>query len=233
MSSLAAGVGVLDKRRDSSVLLLLSWILANIVGGAMGVAAAHVISDKTYRGIVIWAGIGVPQALVLGMYLKNYLPRTQAVRVALQWIGICALGGLAAVFTFQLTTLLLFDTGEEKPLTEALWAGTALIGVAGAVAGAVLATAQYFVLRGFVLCAYWWVIANAIAWAVSLVAGAGLLERYVFPIIYPYRLFYWSTVFGAVYADGPPAERILSISVVMAVQGLITGLVLIRLLHEL
>jgi hypothetical protein len=137
---------------------------------------------------------------------------------------------VAGVFVFWVASLLLFDSGEEKPLTEAFWAGTWVVGLAAAAAGAVLGMTQYSVLRRSVPNARLWGIVNAAAWAFSLTAGAGLFDYYVLHALFPGRLFYWGAVFSAVYGYGPAPERILSVVLVVMLQAVITGSVLVRLL---
>ena len=138
----------------------LQWVAATIVGWAIGFFVCEAIKpflfDITHLGgdgLVIGAGVGIAQGLVL---------RRQTGRFG-SWVLLSSLG-----------------FGIGKLAGETIAQGmTAALGhlVTGAVIGVAVGIAQWLILRRHVARAEWWVLANVAAWAVgwsviSLVEGA-------------------------------------------------------------
>jgi hypothetical protein len=137
-------------RTRSERTLGIQWVVATIVGWAIGFFVCEAIKPFLYDithlggdGLVIGAGIGIAQGLVLR---KQLAPMGW-------WVLVSVLG-----------------FGLGKFLGEALAQGMPAVvgsGLTGAVIGASVGVAQWLVLRGKVTGAAWWLAANVAGWAIG------------------------------------------------------------------
>jgi hypothetical protein len=140
-------------------IVLIAGALINSLGwGSSAIAIFH--SVGLLEGIVL----GVAQWLVLHRYVKHINT----------WILVTAIAAMIAwLVGLQISTLMIFSTNLDTTLTSAMKTQTLLKGVflLGAWVGGVLGFAQWFVLKSHIRRAVWWIVANALAWALGLVVA--------------------------------------------------------------
>jgi len=212
------------------------WVLANAAGelvglgltGALGAAAALTIEavfgsvavivsallmvlGGTFEGAVV----GVAQWLVLRQALTRLSRRS--------WVAATAIGALIAwilgVLPSTIIELATNGVGGEGDPAESVaepdaWLIYLMAMLVGAIAGPILASAQWHVLRRHVRGAGWWIPANAAAWALGM------------PLVFLGIELMSDVGFG-------PAGLVLMVTIVAvagAVVGAVHGSVLVRLL---
>lgn len=164
----------------------LWWVLAYTAGEIIGFGLGGSIAAGAMQGadqvagalavlLMIGAGIvaGAVEGSVVGyaqwLVLRRILPKI----TWQQWVGATAAGAVVAwIIGMSLGAFSAsLNVGEVSDV--AVMASAALLGLA---LGALLGTAQWLVLRRYVLGAGWWIYANALAWLLGMViafAGAG------------------------------------------------------------
>jgi hypothetical protein len=165
------------------------WVAANmaaetvglVVTAAVAVAVAHL--GDSGRGVLVAAAAmalvaaGAFEGGVVGYAQWRVLRRPLPALSARSWIVVTVLGAVVAWSAGLVPSTLMSMSdqgGGEPPLGLALQ--LLLAAAMGLVLGPVLGVPQWWVLRGFVDRAGWWVAANAVAWAagmpvIFLVAG--------------------------------------------------------------
>jgi hypothetical protein len=228
-------VTVSRARRAPGPLAWLPWVVANTASGALGGAAIDALG---LIGVVLFGIIGgVAQWLVLRRYLH----------VTLRWAAATAVGNVLAwavipiyvnLGTFVFLLVLLAGSALQNagirvnvsfPSSFWLIAYYAIPpALGGAVSGAIVGQSQALVLRRQIEPATQWVRASAAGGAVAGgVAGQDLFVRAIS------RTF--PTLPGlAASAEGWPiyASGIASGAVFGLAYGVITGIALVRLLHQ-
>lgn len=221
--------------------ILFRWVLANFLGGVVGYLAGLLFALVVGGFSLLFGGvIGAVIGLAQWQVLRDYMEEMRAV----SWISFSALGfGLSVPALSYLGYGIAFATGLETggdPVqgwinlassrgpngpVEAMLAlvgrfPSALIGAAivGALAGAVIGTAQLVVLRRHSQWAYWWVPATAIAGLVGTIAAL-----YVSIGVYN-GLYDENALFIVSIALSPAGISILG--------SVVTGLVLARLVER-
>lgn len=212
--------------------LWLRWIAANAAGEMIGLGAtaaivvvsilftqtAGILMVPVAAGVAVAAGaiiegtvVGAAQWLVLRRPLPHMRWRS--------WVLATAAGALAAWTLGMIPSTLAnlgADSGAAPPPEMGSATAFALAALMGLVLGPVLGFPQWLVLRRYVHRAFWWVPANAAAWAPAMVvifAGAGSVPA------------------GGV-GPGLVLALLLTLAAAGAVVGAIHGLALIWLLQQ-
>jgi hypothetical protein len=172
--------------RRSSVSVWRSWVLANVVGeiigfgAAAGAGAAVALALDRVQGVYAFA-IGSLGVVLLGVIEGSAVGQAQwlVLRSVLSgaitqraWL-IATLAG--AILAWGAGMAAGTAVGETSGLRDnAIVTAVGAIGI-GVVAGALLSTAQWLVLRRVVASAGWWIPTHAAAWAIGmLVAFTGM-----------------------------------------------------------
>lgn len=158
------------------------WILANAVGEGIGLGLTLIMgfvlfagAEKTLgpvavAGLAILAGTGI-EGMVVGTaqwsVLRHPLPKLSWHT----WALVTALGAFVA-WTLGMIPSTFFLTQADSGATSSVQMDTFVIyGLAalmGFVLGPVLGIPQWVALRRYVRKASWWVLANAVAWALGM-----------------------------------------------------------------
>jgi hypothetical protein len=166
----------------------LRWVLACLVGEAMGIAVAaggFWASDVVYpepRGaaarvagwlVVVTAGAieGAALGTATWWVLRDRIPALPAVRWIGAMIAVAAAGWAVGMLPSTVNTSAVDGAGPPW------WLGLLVIAVGGAAGGAVVGAAQAWALRGFASGLGRWVVLNTVAWPLALLeifAVAGL-----------------------------------------------------------
>ncbi len=187
---------------ENDLLFWLRWVIANTLGEAVGLSTVLLVGFAVLGpylaklpgawpavlGLVAGVLLGIFEGVVVGG-LQGAVLRRRLPRVALRtWVWATVIGAVVAWGLGMLPSTLMgavADSGQaaaEPPdsLIYLLAAGM------GAVAGVILALAQWVVLRRRVRRAGWWLPANSLAWLFGmplvflgmglLPAGASLLQ---------------------------------------------------------
>ena len=158
----------------------LRWMLANALGEAIGVSAPLLIGfgilepqmsglTGTWSAVlVLVAGVllGVSEGTVVGA-AQGAVLRLRLPRLALRtWIIATVIGAMVAWGLGMLpSTLMSADTGGQAATEMPQWLTFVMAAGMGAVAGTILALAQWVALRAQVHRArLLWLLANALAW---------------------------------------------------------------------
>lgn len=157
---LATGVGHFAGLAVGAIVALAAfWAVLSRGGEFADIIDIAMVVRVVMRGVSVLAGLvggaalGFAQWLVLRRYIQDVARR--------QWVLATAVGGFLELAILIAGSLLAGDSG--------LW--WTLI-VAG---GALLGSIQWAVLRRYLQKAGWWVLANAVAWKVFMVAGLTLV----------------------------------------------------------
>jgi hypothetical protein len=138
----------------------LKWFLACLAGFVVGIPLfiglsllfgdqpSSVVMENAVNGVIHGAEFGIAQWLIL---------RRQVPKVG--WWVAASIVGFAIGFPLA------------KTLFGALSTGLLVAGSAGAVVGAIVGIPQWWVLRGRVTGAGWWVLASVVAWMLSAILG--------------------------------------------------------------
>jgi hypothetical protein len=207
------------------------WTLANALSEAVGLGATLLIGILVFSqfeprvgpvaaallGVVLAACVegsvvGTAQWLVLRAPLAGLRWRHWAIATAIGAAIAWALGMTPSV-VMALAGPSSDEMGIQEPDALTMYALAAGLGL---VAGPVLAAAQWWVLRGYLPRAGWWIPANACAWAVGMV------------------IVFWGISFIPASGLTAPVAMILVGYVILAgaAVGAIHGLALIWLLRE-
>lgn len=211
-----------------------AWVLTNLLAEALGLGATLLVGVLLLGGLESYIGI-IPVAL-LGVILGGLCEGS--IVGSLQWLVLrrpippihwrewaiaTAVGaGIAWALGMLPSVLMSFVPAQSSANSSQVFNVTGpttyLLAIAMGIAlGAILGTAQWAVLRRYVPSAGWWILANAIAWAVGMAlvfAGMGFIPDN-----------------GAVTA-GIIAVLILFVALAGMLVGAIHGLALIWLLRE-
>jgi len=206
------------------------WVLANGLGELVGLGAVAVVGvalAKTFEaqmgsfaglaGAGVMITLGTFEGVVVGMAQWLVLRRPLPALSRRSWILASAAGAFAAWTLGMIpSTLIGFgaDAGAAPPaeMSDALMYG--LAAAMGAVLGPILGVPQWLALRRHVRRAFWWIPANAGAWALGMpivFVGAGSAP--------PGNVF-WLVATG-----------LLTAGAAGAVVGAMHGLVLVRLVQ--
>jgi hypothetical protein len=143
------------------LFLWLAWVLAGLVGGAVGW-----VVNLPGGWAVNWAVVGALVGLGQWLILRRRVPLVVwwVLAGAVGW----ALGGLVGdAVAVELEVVIDAVDGNEGGVL-----GAALVGaVIGAVGGAVGGGAQWLLLRRQIPSAGWWVLASAVGWALGWAVG--------------------------------------------------------------
>jgi hypothetical protein len=140
---------------------LIALVDENTVGGVLLMAAGSIFLGTVLEGVMV----GLLQWRVLRDALPA-LPRRS-------WVTATALGALIAwllgMIPSTIMSLAASDAASAAPASEPpQWLVYVLAAGMGFVLGPVLATPQWVVLRRYVRRAGWWILANALAWALGM-----------------------------------------------------------------
>lgn len=181
-------------KQDSAVGLWTRWVVANSAAETVGLGATLGIGVILFpylsapgllialatAGAAVLAGTLV-EGVVVGTAQWLVLHRPFPTMNWRAWVVATAIGAFIAWTLGMLPSTLLSASSETggsaptEPSTAVVYGLAALLGL---VAGAILATPQWVVLRRHVRRAAWWIPANAVAWAPGMVlafVGADLI----------------------------------------------------------
>jgi hypothetical protein len=162
------------------------WTLANTIGEALGLGATLLAGILLFArlepriGPVLSAILGVlagacVEGGIVGTAQWLVLRGPLAGLSWIVWAAATAIGagiawalGLLPTTIISLTTATAENASASPPNPSELVVYS-LAAALGLVAGAILALAQWWVLRRFVPRASWWILASAIAWALGMV----------------------------------------------------------------
>ncbi len=181
-----------DRPRSSRALSLSrswtlweSWVvvmaLAQVVGlGIVAIAGTFINSLGTIGTVTVLHLVGLLQGIVLGV--AQWLVLRRYIRHSGQWIAVTAIAAMIAwLIGIKASAVMVLVTSLDTTLTAEMKTATLLkdVFLLGAWVGGVLGIAQWFVLKHRIRQALWWVLANALAWAVGLgvaFMGAGMMR---------------------------------------------------------
>jgi hypothetical protein len=139
------------------VALLVVLLMPRLETGLTFAVALALFAAVAFEGLCV----GAAQWWVLSQWLELR---------ARDWLGFTVLGGTAAWLIGMVAGSTLTFGSETATVAEPGLAFTLLLaGLMGLGLGGILGTAQWFVLRHYVRGASWWLLANALAWAVGMV----------------------------------------------------------------
>ena len=160
------------------------WVAANAAGEMLGLGATFAVITLAFSGLEGQAGVA---GVLLAFLLAVGSGALEATLVGLaQWWAmhpwfptltrrawwLATLAGALVAYALGYLPSTLMSLGEEAsqaPVAEPpQWIVLLLAAGLGAVAGAVLSLAQWWVLRRHVPGAGWWVPANMLAWLVGM-----------------------------------------------------------------
>jgi hypothetical protein len=162
------------------------WTLANAVAEVLGLGGTLLTGMLLFARLEPLAGpvVSALLAVVIGMCLEGSIVGTAqwlVLRQALsrlawqQWTMATAIGaGIAWTLGMIPSTIIALNSTSPDAANQPAPEPSALVyyGAAAALgffAGSILAVAQWWVLRGYVQRAWWWLPANGCAWALGMV----------------------------------------------------------------
>lgn len=209
-----------DERR-----LWRRWTIANGVGevvglglvGVVGVVLAAGLADGGIGPIALAAllvGLGTVEGAVVGYAQWRAMRGAFRSLDARSWVGATAAGAFVAwTVGVAPSTLGAVGTPSGGPAEPPLPVVLGLASLLGIVAGVLLSGAQWLVLRRHATTAWWWLPANAVAWAVGM------------PVVFAGA--------SAIPAGPPDAASVLVVLATAGAAGLVVGaihgVVLVRL----
>jgi len=146
----------------------LQWVLASIVGWALGAIVSLLVSAiapvvgaiPVVGGSIIGAGVGIMQWLVLRRRFHQ----------AGWWVLASTMGSVVgwAVSQNLIEPVTMFLSKYEEAL-----GGRSVVTLSafGVMVGGMVGTMQWLVLRLWVYRAGWWILANTVGWTTGFVAG--------------------------------------------------------------
>ena len=189
-------------RSESNLVFWLRWVLANALGEAVGLSAVLLVGFGVLgpqlaglagawpavlsltSGVVLGIFEGIVLGAAQGIVLRSRLPGLALRR----WIIATAIGAMVAWGLGMLpSTLMSADAGGSQVAAEMPdWLTIVMAAGMGAVAGIILALAQWAALRSQTRRAGLWLPANSLAWLCgmplvflgmgSIPAGASVLQ---------------------------------------------------------
>ncbi|MBF2073999.1 MAG: hypothetical protein IGS50_09600 [Synechococcales cyanobacterium C42_A2020_086] len=166
--------------------------MANSLGELLGLGATFAIGAAFFSAVseeqsaLLSAGVmtatGVIEGTIVGWAQGSVLRRAIAGISRRAWVMATVVGAVIAWFLGSLPMLLIsFSNGDSSRAIEEPPQAIGLLLAAGLglVAGLILSAAQWLVLRRYVAKAWWWLPANAVAWAAGmplLFAGIDLAQ---------------------------------------------------------
>ena len=162
-------------RKGPGFGLFVVWVVTCILATAAGETAGNFIDGYIAReGALAWlnyvvtgTAIGAIIGLAQGTVLVSYL----GLRGMIEWVLATVVGRVARILVLAVLVDLAAGISLRGNFFLALLAGTLIFGSIGAIGGAVLGTAQSFVLERWVMHPRWWVLANVGASAIVLGVG--------------------------------------------------------------
>jgi hypothetical protein len=218
--------------RDGRRILVL-WVGAVMAGGllagVLGLALVPILDDQvrlhaTSADASNWGYLAVRATFVLVSAVAIAGPSAfvlgrRLVGIEVPWIVASAVGGLVAA-SIPLSSWLEKETGflMQEPARPSLVVVPLLVGV---VAGCVTGAAQAIVLNPYVRGAAWWIAASILARGTANVVIS---------------LVNWQVAGGGIRMTTPTdiyVEELVNVAVGWLIVGIVSGLVLMRLLGEL
>jgi hypothetical protein len=168
--------------------LWLRWVGANIVAETLGLGASFLVLYLTFslgepRGLLQAAALALPSIVIggiegllvgLGQWwaMHPYLPSVPRNR----WVLATVIGALLAWTLGMLPSTLMSVSAQAEGAAQAAaanaepptWIVILLSMCLGLVAGIILATPQWLVLRHSLAHAGWWIPANCLAWMLAM-----------------------------------------------------------------
>jgi hypothetical protein len=157
------------------------WVLATSVAEVVGLAIVGVVSVAVSRfGYVqgVFTLMGTLEGIVLGF--AQWLVLRRYIRHSRRWILATTIGALFAWFTgltISVLMALVYAGASDSATTAAFIKGVVLLG--GGL-GTMLGFCQWLVLKSQIRFSVWWILANALAWALGLLVafvGVGLMPQ--------------------------------------------------------
>lgn len=218
-------------KQGSMMGLWVRWVIANSLAETVGLGSAFGI------GVLLFPYLGAPGLLVAlvtatvailaGTLIEGTVVGTAQWLVLrrslpdmrwLSWALATAVGAFVAWTSGMLPNTLLSagaGAGDSAPAETSASVVYALAAVLGLVAGAILGTPQWFVLRRHVPRAALWILANALAWVPGMVMAFVVAD------------FLFATRFGVATV----LLAVATLAAIGAVVGTVHGLALVWLLR--
>jgi hypothetical protein len=157
------------------------WILATSIAEIVGLAIAAVVSITVSRVGYIqgtFTLVGTLEGIILGF--AQWLVLRRYIHHSTRWIIATVVGGLFAWFTgLTISALMAFVYAGVSDATRILGFFKGLF-LLGAALGTILGFCQWLVIKNQIRFSMWWIVANAVAWALGLFIaylGAGMVEE--------------------------------------------------------
>jgi hypothetical protein len=157
------------------------WILATSIAQIIGLAIVGIVSIVvSHVGYIqgTFTLIGTLEGIILGF--AQWLVLRRYIHHSTRWIIATVVGGLFAWFTgLTITALmaLVYAGVSDEAKILGFFKGLFLLGAGN---GTVLGFCQWLVIKNQIRRSIWWIIANAVAWALGLFVaylGAGMVEE--------------------------------------------------------
>jgi hypothetical protein len=157
------------------------WIFATSIAEILGIAIVGVVSIAVSRFGYIqgtFTLVGTLEGIILGF--AQWLILRRYIHHSTRWIIATVIGGLFAWFTGLTISALMaivFASASDTTKTLIFLKGLVLL---GAFLGTIIGFCQWLVIKNQIRFSMWWIVANAIAWALGLFIaylGAGLVEE--------------------------------------------------------
>lgn len=170
------------------------WVLANawsemvgLGGGAvLGVWLLSVLERGPITGLVASTlAFGLLEGGVVGWAQHRVLENALPYLKRSTWIGWTVFGAVVAWLAVNVPMRLF---GDQMGIELEWWVETLGAAGVGLAAGPILGVPQAIALREWVARPYWWVLANALAWAVGMpvvFAAAGPVSELGVPLVFP------------------------------------------------
>lgn len=191
----------------------LFWVLANTIGGFLGMWLAQVIpfGQEQYKGVIVWGVVGLAQWVVLWIFY----------RINILWAFATMVGGGLAVFTY----MLIFQSIWRKlgvTLDEGPGGGLLLFFLCALGSSIAPAIAQGLVARLYSRRALWWACTTGITWVLCY-GGVGWIFSFVLtPLLFGSWIAFIDISLLGVHG-GPTIMAITAGTVVIAFGSIITG----------
>lgn len=165
----------------SSLGLWERWIFATSIAEIIGLAIVGVFSTAvSHFGYIqgTFTLIGSLEGIILGF--AQWLVIRRHIHHSTRWIIATVIGGLFAWFTGLTVSnfmAIAYAGVSDTNKILAFFKGLVLL---GAFLGAILGFSQWLVIKNQIRFSIWWIVANAVAWALGLFIaylGAGLIEE--------------------------------------------------------
>jgi hypothetical protein len=156
------------------------WILATSIAQIIGLAIIGIVSIAVSHVGYIQGTltlIGTLEGIILGF--AQWLVLRRYIHHSTRWIIATVIGGLFAWFiglTITALMALVYAGVSDEAQILGFFKGLFLLGAA---LGTVLGFCQWLVIKNQIRRSMWWIVANAVAWALGLFIaylGAGIVE---------------------------------------------------------